>query len=441
MYSIFLKSLIGLAIVLTGFVGFAQKQQPLNNYAYPDFILQDTALCSLYDFVDFSKNNFHFYTENSPNFEYLYHQLDSMKRFQDRKLNFYHIGGSHIQADVYSNDIRLFLQTSNIDLPGERGWVFPLNLAGTNNPASYRITSPNYFKGYRVVGNKDKTVDFGTMGALVTCADSVVHLKFEHKNTTSKPGFCKIKIFHNKGDFPYELNFGSDEILVVQTIHHPEIGYTEIEFTDKIDSVNVYFSRTVSQRIELELYGFQLLNEDPGISYNTIGINGAGLYSYLDCNRFEEQLKTYPPDFFAFSVGTNDANMPYDAFKPEVYRNNLEKMMQIALRANPHCALLLTVPNDAYYKRKYLNRNVAREREMIIELAKKYKMAVWDFYGIMGELGSSKIWMHKSLMRTDLVHFTSPGYHFKGELFIDAYLKFLLQMKEYFAVDTAAVKE
>ena len=104
--------------------------------------------------------------------------------------------------------------------------------------------------------------------------------------------------------------------------------------------------------------------------------------------------------------------------------------MKIALRANPKCALLLTVPNDSYYRRKYLNKNIAREREVIIELAEEYKMAVWDMYGIMGELGSSRTWQRKGLMRSDLVHFTGPGYHFKGDLYIDAFLKYMQQMKE-----------
>ena len=104
--------------------------------------------------------------------------------------------------------------------------------------------------------------------------------------------------------------------------------------------------------------------------------------------------------------------------------------MQMALRANPDAALLLTVPNDSYYRRRYLNKNIAREREMIRELAAEYDMAVWDLYGVMGGLGSSKTWKLKGLMRSDLIHFTFPGYHFKGELYIDGLLKFMDQMEE-----------
>ena len=103
-------------------------------------------------------------------------------------------------------------------------------------------------------------------------------------------------------------------------------------------------------------------------------------------------------------------------------------MIQRVLRANPDCAILLTVPNDAYYKRKSPNQNVAREREMIIELAIQYQCPVWDLYGVMGELGASRTWFLNGLMQSDMVHFTPQGYHFKASLFEDAWEKWLTQM-------------
>lgn len=405
----------------------------LCEYVFPDYIRIDSGYHAIYPFIDFKKNNYEFFTETSPNFEHLYHQLDSMIRFKDRKLNFYHIGGSHIQADIYSNDARMFLQTNYDGIPGERGMVFPFDLAGTNNPGNYEFSSPNHWQGYRSVVNKDPSIDFGVLGATIICEDSIIELKFEHDRTISKPGFSKIRIYHNKGELPFDLNFASDEILLVKTRRNERIGYTEIEFTDKLDTFNVQFQRNVPGKIGLEIYGVQLMNNDPGISYTSIGVNGAGLYTYLDCQRYEEQMAAYPPDFMAFSVGTNDGNVPYDKFNPQVYKKNLEKMMKIALRANPKCALLLTVPNDSYYHRKYLNKNIGREREVIIELAQEYKMAVWDMYGIMGELGSSKTWYRNDLMRSDLVHFSVKGYHLKGDLFIDGFLKYMQQMNLKFA--------
>ncbi len=244
-----------------------------------------------------------------------------------------------------------------------------------------------------------------------------------------KPGFDRLRIYHNKGDFPYALHFGADEILVLRKQTNTEVGYTDVYFTDELTSFSANFSRDTIAPYTMRILGFQLSNKEPGISYNTIGVNGAGLYTYLGNKYFEEQLKEFPPDFFAFSVGTNDANTTYANFRPEVFRANLDSVLQIVMRANPNCAILLTVPNDAFYKKKYLNKNVAREREMIIQLAKKYEAAVWDFYGIMGELGSAKTWTRAGLMRTDLVHFTADGYRLKGNMFYESFLKWLEQME------------
>jgi len=418
----------GVAVV--NFRLVAQTDQRIDNYIFPDFIRQDTSLCTFHPFVDFSKNNYQFYSDRSSNFEHLYRQFDSLLRFGDRKLNFYHIGGSHVQADIYTNDIRMFLQTHYDGLLGDRGWVFPFSLAGTNNPGNYRFSSEANFVGIRASVRHDFPIDLGVLGAAIVSEDSVVQLSFHYRNTVSKPGFSTIRIFHNQGYFPYEINFGEDEFLLSSWFHNDKMGYTEFMFADELDSFDVQFVRTTVDAHKLEIYGFQLLNDRPGISYHAIGVNGAGLYSYLACPRFEQQLSTLPPDFFVFAVGTNDANVPYEKFDPQVYRNNLEQLMKIVLHINPRCALLLTVPNDSHYKKRSLNFNIARQREVIIDLAREYNMAVWDFYGIMGELGSSKIWQMNDLMNSDLVHFSSTGYHLKGDLFIDAFLKYILQFSE-----------
>ncbi len=404
----------------------------LSNYIFPDFRDMDTSLRSTYPFVDYSKNNYEFFSKESPNFNVFNDKLKSLIETKKGKLNMYHIGGSHLQADIYTHDIRTYLQDRWGGLTGERGWVFPFDLAKTNNPGNYEFSSPNQWRGLRSVVHKPKKIDFdyGILGCAVTCSDSAIIVKFKHDRTTVKPPMDHLRIFHNIGELPYSLHFGADEILIEKVTTNLALGATDIYFTDPVDTINIQFCQKQKNVPELELYGFLMMNDAPGISYTAIGINGAGLYTYLGNVRFEEQLKSYPPDFFAYSVGTNDGNVPYADFKPEVYKANLEKMMQMALRANPDCALLLTVPNDSYYHRRYLNKNIARERTVIIELAEEYNMAVWDLYGLMGELGSSKTWRNNKLMRSDMIHFTFAGYHFKGELYIDALLKFMDQFED-----------
>ena len=135
---------------------------------------------------------------------------------------------------------------------------------------------------------------------------------------------------------------------------------------------------------------------------------------------FENQLGLYKPDLFIISIGTNDAYMPKADFKPEEFRANYEAFIQMIQRVNPQCAILLTVPNDDYYRRRYANKNTAVQAEIILELAQKYQMATWNFYEIMGGLGSSHKWYKKKLMPRDRIHFTYLGYSIKADLLLKA---------------------
>jgi lysophospholipase L1-like esterase len=410
----------------------------LNKYSNVNFFgIVDSSLATKYPFIHFERDHYQFYTYDSPNFEKLFYDIQQMVKYRDRKLNFYHIGGSHLQADIYSNYMREKLQSYwGNELIGERGFIFPFNLAGTNNPGSYHFESPNRWHGYRSVVQRGDSLAYGLMGMAISCGDTSISMSFEYRKTTSKPPIDHVRIYHNKGTLPYAIQYDTTKVKVLRQTTNEALGFTETYFENEVQSFQMKFTRLADSLLtdslptkSLFIYGFHLMNKRPGISYTTIGVNGAGLYTYLDNVNYEEQLTEYPPDFMAFSVGTNDANTTYEGFSPQKFKRNLESMMQKALRANPNCAILLTVPNDAYYKKKYLNKNVAREREMIIELAKQYKLPVWDFYGIMGELGSSKKWQLSGLMRPDLVHFTPAGYKLKGEMFFESFLKWLEQME------------
>lgn len=399
---------------------FGQSQ--LTNHADT---LSETELqiAAQYPFIAIECNQFQFFGQESPNWVYFQNALSQMVATRTGKLNFYHIGGSHLQADIYTHDFRTFLQTNWPGLSGERGLVFPFNLAHTNNPSNYNFSSPNIWNGYRSVNQRPEDLDYGLIGAAITCSDSLVIINFKHLRTAAKPPFDRLRIYHNTGSFPYDLNFGDQELLVTDVEHYSNLGYTEVAFSDHLDSLDLLFVKNSVAPFTMELYGFEFLNDLPGISYTAIGINGASLPTYLANTNFSRDLQLSPPDLFIFSVGTNDAHCSYEAFDPQKYKSNLEKMILQVLQSNPNCAILLTVPNDDYYQRKYPNRNTARQREVIFQLAAQYQSAVWDFYGIMGELGSSKTWKNAGLMQSDYVHFTGTGYHLKGTLLIEAFKK------------------
>lgn len=401
----------------------------LNEYKNRKFFgIIDSSLAETYPFIRLDRNHYQFYTHGSPNFEKLYYDIKQMVRFKDRKLNFYHIGGSHLQADVYTHEMRTLLQTNWKGLPGERGWIFPFDLAKTNNPRNYSFRSPNKWTNYRSTLDRPDSLDYGLLGMVLETKDSIIDIRFRYRKTRVKPVFDRVRVYHNKGVFPYTFSFAENDTFVIRIQTNVNIGYTDIHFEKNLTSFRMKLKKQSKDPYKFRLLGFQLSNNEPGISYTTIGVNGASLPTHLGNKLFEEQLRELPPDFFAFSVGTNDANMPYKEFNPEFFKANLDSLIQTVLRVNPNCAILLTVPNDAHFKKKFLNRNVAREREMIHQLAKKYEGAVWDMYGIMGELGSSTTWYNYGLMRHDLVHFTASGYKIKGDMYFESFLKWLEQM-------------
>ena len=406
---------------------WSQSFDDLRNYNNPEFAKSNSEISEKKSLINLDCNQFAFFSEKSTNWFYLYTEIQKMITKKDRKLNFYHIGGSHIQADIYTHDFRTFLQSNWPGLDGERGLVFPFRLASTNNPSNYNFSSPNNWTGFRSVSARPEDLQYGLTGAAIKCADSLIVVNFKHMRSLVKPPFNRLRIYHNTGEFFYDMNFGSQELFVTDTYHHADLGYSEIRFSDKMDSLDIQFIRTCNIATSLEIYGFEFLNDLPGITYNAIGINGAGLYTYLGNEHFLRDLKIHPPDFFAFSLGTNDAYTSYENFNPQKYKENLEEMIKLVLTVNPKCAILLTVPNDCLFNKKHVNKNTNRQREVIYQLAAKYEQAVWDFYGIMGELGSSKSWKENGLMQTDYVHFTAGGYHIKGSLLIDAFLKYLLQ--------------
>ena len=406
---------------------WSQSFDDLRNYNHPEFAKSNSEISEKKSLINLDCNQFAFFSEKSTNWFYLYTEIQKMITKKDRKLNFYHIGGSHIQADIYTHDFRTFLQSNWPGLNGERGLVFPFGLASTNNPSNYNFSSPNNWTGFRSVSARPEDLQYGLIGAAIKCADSLIVVNFKHMRSLVKPPFNRLRIYHNTGEFFYDMNFGSQELFVTDTYHHADLGYSEIRFSDKMDSLDIQFIRTCNIASALEIYGFEFLNDLPGITYNAIGINGAGLYTYLGNDHFLRDLKIHPPDFFAFSLGTNDAYTSYENFNPQKYKENLEEMIKLVLTVNPKCAILLTVPNDCLLNKKHINKNTERQREVIYQLAAKYEQAVWDFYGIMGELGSSKSWKENGLMQADYVHFTAGGYHIKGSLLIDAFLKYLLQ--------------
>lgn len=375
--------------------------------------------------INFEANTFKM-ADKSATFHQFFAKMDSVYSGKKQKLHVFHIGGSHIQADIYSNKIRTYLQNTNTVSQGQRGFVFPFHLAHTNNPINYRIeATKSKWQGYRSSVRKD-SIAWGLSGVTAAFREKsdTINIKSNYRNITNQPyEFNKLRVFYNTWKSDYDLTILNPELVISDTLNLDKM-YREYRFNKLVDEVELSLNlkNGETENPEFALMGMEFMNDSDGIEYTSIGVNGGSFAYYNRSAYFEKQLQLYSPDLFIISIGTNDGYMPKSEFDAEQFRAYYEAFIRMIQRANPDCAILLTVPNDDYYKRKIPNPNTATQQKVIMELSEKYNMAVWDLYEIMGGLGASNKWYQNKLMPRDRIHFTQLGYSIKADLFMDAFI-------------------
>lgn len=283
------------------------------------------------------------------------------------------------------------------------------------------VQASGEWKGIFNTMRKD-TSELGMMGAAAITRDSITGIRVFYRKTEQRYFSNKVRVYHNVRNKAYKVEWECPADVLNTRVDETG-GFTEFILKRPSDTVNIRISKVSADTGDFRLYGMQLLLDEPGLVYNTIGINGAGLASYLRCQLFAQHMSQQKPDMFIVSIGTNEANV--DQFNVEEFEQKYSQLLDMVRSVNPQVAILLTVPNDAYYFKKYPNRNVPILRDAIYRLAQKYDGGVWDFFGIMGGFGSSMSWYKNNLMHKDRIHFTFEGYKIKGDLLYEAFLKFL----------------
>lgn len=382
-----------------------------------DYMISDS-LQTQYPFINWDANTIQ-HSDSATTFKKLYKKLDNIYNNQEEKLHIFHIGGSHIQADFYSNRLRHYLQNMSKKSKGQRGFIYPYRMAKTNNPLNYKVTFDGEWKGYRC--SRNDSVAWGLSGVTSKFTDSIsnISVKANYKNFSKNTyDFNKFRVFYDEWSNDYEIKV-SDESIVEKIERNSDAHYIEFTLNKTVSELDFCIKKTINTpESEFLMMGIELMNNNPGIEYTTIGVNGASFAYYNRCVYFEKQLLLYKPDLFIISIGTNDTYTLH--FNAEQFKTYYEQLILSIQKANPDCAILLTVPNDSYYKKQFANPNTKVAAKVIYELSEKYNMAVWDFYDIMGGYVSSQKWYTNKLMPKDRVHFTRKGYNIKADLLLKA---------------------
>lgn len=274
-------------------------------------------------------------------------------------------------------------------------------------------------------------IPLGMAGVAVATTDSIAEVSIHLRNSLNiSYDFNRIRILSSAVQY--------DSLVFIRltdsTGIYPQVDsctHSYVFFLPSYtDSFRICFKQPDTLQFTHIVRGFLLENDFQGISYHSMGVNGAAVPSYLRCPMLGDDLRLIKPDLVIFSVGINDASAP--AFDVNSFKRNYKQLLRILKEAAPDCAILFTTNNDSYkrYRRRYLvNPAGPIVSKAFMDLGREYGAAVWDMFTIMGGLESMSQWEKAGLAKHDKVHFTPFGYNVLGDLlynaFIESYLNHL----------------
>jgi lysophospholipase L1-like esterase len=382
--------------------------------------------------IDYTYNRIQVPGGDSSRLNAFFQKFDSLFIFGMGKINILHIGGSHVQADLFSNQVRRNLDAINFGYMPSRGFIFPFKVAKTNNPTNYTVSYQGNWDAARNV-QRNRDISLGVGGIAVYTSDPKAEITV-HLNVGELPdsrwNFDELKL----------IGYTQDNSYCVK----PVLKYNDSTFIEaKIDSISktylfslpelsdaftICFRQEDSIPHTFVLDGFIPQKDEEGIVYHAIGINGASVSSYLQSEYFEDELQLISPDLVVFGIGVNDA--AGRDFTEASFIANYNSLIQEIKRVSPNCAFIFITNNDSFRKisrRKYaVNRNGLIAQKAFYSLAREHKGGVWDQFAIMGGLGSMQQWQRAGLAVADKVHFTREGYVLIGNLFYNALMDYYL---------------
>jgi lysophospholipase L1-like esterase len=170
-------------------------------------------------------------------------------------------------------------------------------------------------------------------------------------------------------------------------------------------------------RNPVRLFGW--VAENPtGITYETLGINGASATTALkwNSNTLQHNIQHRNPDLIVVAYGTNEAGSP--KWTVESYQAMFEDLLREFRTAAPTASILVLGPPDRAQriKRKW---QPLTQIGVIAEAQRRAAMSIGaafvDLRAEMGGAGSMEQWVRAGTAQADRVHFTSPGYHLLGD--------------------------
>jgi lysophospholipase L1-like esterase len=203
----------------------------------------------------------------------------------------------------------------------------------------------------------------------------------------------------------------------------PTSGFKRIE----IDEGSHTLALTAVGNGEATLFGVVLERGATGVSYDSLGVNGAfvGLLAhYMDAEHWAEQLRHRAPSLVVLAYGANESE--YEKLPMDRYDDDMREVVRRVREAVPDASILFVGPMDrgtrgvggAIVSRPMIEKLTEHQRRIAAETG----CAFFDTYTAMGGTGTVARWYaaRPRLMGGDLTHPTARGAEIVGTLICDA---------------------
>jgi lysophospholipase L1-like esterase len=338
-----------------------------------------------------------------PFFEQLSHPPENMS------LHILQYGDSHTASDDWANQLREEFQAKFGS--GGPGYTLPGHpFLGYRRFDSRGANSRGWYTGGTIVSKDDGLDGLGGVSLTARSRGQTVTLSVECQQ-------LELHYLRQPGGGQMEFSVDGSPVATIDT--DGDLGPVIYQYTPAAGP-HEYTLRTLSAA-PVRLFGWVAENHS-GVTYETLGINGAQANRILDWDRsiLGPELTSRDPALVVLAYGTNEALSA--KWTAEDYRASLTEIIHRLRAALPLASILLVGPPDC--ERRMRSHLVAFPHlDQVIEIQRAVAVengcAFWDWRAAMGGPGSVRQWVQAGLGQGDYTHLTAAGYRMTGSALFD----------------------
>jgi lysophospholipase L1-like esterase len=329
-----------------------------------------------------------------------------------------HYGDSHTAADEWTGEMRARLQEKFGD--GGSGYSFAGRPWNGYRREDVRSGSTSGWHTDGLVGRSgDGVYGLGGISMSVRTPKEGVYVEADASD-------FELFYYQQPGGGSLQLYDNGVAVEQISTAGDPSPAYYRLEDMPGPHRLEL----ETLDRAPVRLFGW-VAEKPTGITYETLGINGAAASIVLDWNEetLRSNIERRNPALIVLAYGTNEAGRK--DWTLDSYRDMFTKLIARFRAAAPTATIFVIGPPDRdQHTRK--GWQPMDQIDMIVEAQREAAVAngcpFWDLRAKMGGKGSMLEWVTAGMAQSDHVHFTGPGYHMLG----DAVVRDLLSQYDLF---------